>query len=250
MILLTLALLQTTPAVPAIDADPEEARYERCTALVASAPDAAVAEAGTWRIAGGGLRARQCLGLAYAAQGKWAAAATSFEQAAREAEASHDPRVATLWAQTGNARLAGGDAKGARSALDAALARPALEGVARGEAHLDRARALVAAGDLAGARSDLDNALELVPADPLGWLLSASQARRTGDLTRAQKDIAEALRLSADDAQVRLEAGNIAALTGNEAEAKAQWTAATTVQPSSPAAASARTALAQFEAAP
>lgn len=177
-------------------------------------------------------------------------AATAFEQAAREAEVARDGRAAHSWAQAGNALLAAGEGDKARAALDAALALNVLTGLELGEVHLDRARALVASGDAVGARADLDKATELAAADPLVWLMSATLARRGGDLPRADTDIARALELSPDDAQVRLEAGNIAANKGDEAGARTQWNAAIVNAPASPAAASARTALAQFEAAP
>lgn len=77
----------------------------------------------------------------------------------------------------------------------------------RGEAHLDRARALVATGDTKGARDDLDAATRDAAADPLAWLLSATLARRMNDLPRARADIAEALKRSADDAQVQARGG-------------------------------------------
>src|SRR3569623_1684187 len=94
-------------------------------------------------------------------------------------------------------------------ALPAAAALTAAD--TRYRARLDRARALVAAGKLAPARTDLDAALDAAPKDPLAWLRSATLARRMSDLPRAQGDIARALALSADDASVQLEAGNIAA---------------------------------------
>ena len=42
------------------------ARFRSCTALVKQSPDKAIAAADSWRLQGGGLEARQCLGLAYA----------------------------------------------------------------------------------------------------------------------------------------------------------------------------------------
>jgi Tfp pilus assembly protein PilF len=134
----------------------------------------------------------------------------------------------------------------ARTALVAALAAATLTGLALGEAHLDRARARVAAGDTDGARADLDKALVDAAADPMSWLLSATLARRTNDLTRAKADIGEALRRSPDDASVQLEAGNIAAMQGDEPGARSAWARAIELSPGSPVAAAARAALAQF----
>lgn len=246
--ILVLALLQSVTGPPAAAAEPSitQQRYENCVALATQSPVEGANEAGAWRIVGGGYLARQCLGIAYANQQRWLPAATAFEQAAREAEIAKDGRAAGFWAQAGNALLAAGEGDKARAALDAALALGVLKGLALGEAHLDRGRALVEAGDMAGARADLDRATQLAAADPLAWLLSATLARRMGDLPRAEKDIAKALELSSDDAQVRLEAGNIAASKGDEAGARTQWNAAIVNAPDSPAAKSARAALAQF----
>ncbi|WP_295564010.1 tetratricopeptide repeat protein, partial [uncultured Sphingomonas sp.] len=121
-----------------------------------------------------------------------------------------------------------------------------LEGLALGEAQLDHARVLVAAGEPEGARRDIDMALKTAGDDPLAWLLSATLARREGDVIRAKTDIAEALKRSADDASVQLEAGNIAALARDEAGARAAWAEAARLAPNAPAGKEARAALAQF----
>lgn len=239
------AVRTDAPALP-----PERARYERCLDRATTDPAAAEAEAGRWQIEGGGFLAGQCLGIAYASEARWTAAAAAFEGAAQAAEQAHDVRAANYWQQAGNAWLASGDGTKARAALDAALAGGSLTGLARGEAHLDRARALVAGGDLAAARGDLDKALVDAPADPLAWLLSATLARRSADLVRAKADIAQALTLGGDDPAVSLEAGNIAAAAHDAAGARAAWQRAAKLTPDSPAAKAAVAALAQFEGKP
>lgn len=240
-----MIFLLLAQAAPSLTAE----RYDRCVLMAAQNPVEGEQEANAWRMSGGGHHARRCLGSAYAAGAKWLAAAEAFEQSAREAARAGDGTAAAIWAQAGNALLAGGEPDKARAALDQALALNVLAGTELGEVRLDRARALVGAGDTAAARTDLDLALQLVERDPLAWLLSATLARRTGDLVRAARDIAEAQRRAPDDASVRLEAGNIAALAGDEAGAKAAWNAAMTVQPGSDAAKRAQAALAQFAAA-
>ena len=238
--LFALALIQAAAApVPAPD---------RCAALLAGDPATALAEAERWRIAGGGFRAGRCAGLVEAAAARWPEAAARFEEAARGAEVAHDPAVADLRAQAGNAWLAAGQPARARAALDAALTAGTLTGQALGEAQLDHARALVAGGDLDDARADLDHAIANAPADPLAWLLSATLARRQNDVRRARTDIAEAVKRSPDDAAVQLEAGNIAALAGDEAGARAGWGEAARLRPDSDQARAARAALAQFDA--
>ena len=147
----------------------------------------------------------------------------------------------------GNAWLAAGDASKARAALDAALASGTLRGLPLGEAHLDRARAMVAGDDAENARDDLDRALTDVPNDPLAWLLSATLARRMDNLPRARTDIAEALRLGGDDPAVQLEAGNIAAKGGDAAGAQAAWRQAVTLRADSVPGKAAAAALKQFD---
>ena len=246
--MIDLILLLLAGQSAAVSAD--QTRYEACIDRAEDDPVAGERLATRWRIEGGGYFARQCEGIAIADQHRWPSAAAAFEEAAHAAELAHDRRSATYWSQAGNAWLAAGEPGKARAALDAALASGELDGLALGEARLDRARALVAAGDLAGARTDIDAALVAAKADPLAWLLSATLARRMGDLTRAQRDIIEALGRAPDDASVELERGNIAAARGDVPEAQAGWRQAMKVQPARPAAANAAVALAQFEDVP
>jgi tetratricopeptide (TPR) repeat protein len=245
MIPLLLAVAASASPVP-----PAPTPFAECIALVDKDPVKAIDYASAWRLRGGDLDARQCLGLAFAAQQRWAAAAVAFEQAAQEAEKLHAPRSGQLWMQAGNASLAGGDFPKARLAFDAALAGGQLRGADQGEAHLDRARAAVAVKDSKAARADLDAAIKLVPEDALAWLLSATLARRDGDLARALADIAEAAKRSPDDASVAFEAGNIAALSGADGAARTAWEAAVKASPESPAGKAAAASLKQLGGAP
>lgn len=217
---------------------------ESCAAAVNATPDKAVELANDWRIKGGGLDARQCLGQAYAKLGRWAPAATAFEQAATEAQAAKDRRQGDFWVQAGNAWLAAKDPAKARKAFDAALIAGVGSPELQGEVHLDRARALVALGDAAGARADIDKALSLVPGDPFGWYLSAALAQREGNLARARADIAKAVAGAPDDADVLLLAGNIAGLSGELDAARNFFTRAANAAPESPAGKAASAALA------
>ena len=68
MILAALALAaaaQVTPPAPV--PENEEGRAAACQATVRRSPQEALAVANRWQAAGGGLLARQCVGLAYAA---------------------------------------------------------------------------------------------------------------------------------------------------------------------------------------
>ncbi len=228
MIPLLFALAAAATPIATSGSTPIDAavRFERCAALAKTDPVKAAGEADAWRLGGGGLPARMCLGLAYSAQERFGPAAVAFEQAAREAEIQRDGRAAALWVQAGNAALADGDAGKARGFLDRALALPVMSSAQRGEAYLDHARAQVAVGYLDAARTDMDNALKLVPGDPMAWLLSATLARRQSDGPRAAKDIAEAARLAPNEAAIAYEQGNIAALLNQTGEAVAAWTRA------------------------
>lgn len=233
------------PAVPAPPADAgAEARYRSCTEQVRGNAEAAIETANAWRGEGGGLHARQCLGLALVALERWEPAATAFEQAAREAEAAQDPRRADFWVQSGNAWVAAGQPQRALLAFDAALLTPSLTDALRGEVHLDRGRAMVAMGNGAAARTEIDRALQLVPADPFAWYLSAALARRDSNLARAATDIARARELAPDNPDILLLAGTLAGLGGNMEEAERLYRRVVELAPDSEPGRAARDSLA------
>lgn len=218
--------------VPAKYAEP----FQACLDAALRSPEEGIGFAQKWRIDGGSFYARHCLGFAYARAERWPPAIIAFEQAAEEAERGGEMvQSARLWAQAGNAALAGGDLPKARNDFDAALARGLPDGLEKGEVHLDRARALVALGEMAAARDSIDIALTQAPKDPLGWLLSATLARRSGELKLAQAHIARAVQLSPDDAAVALEEGNVAVLTDHADIARSAWQRAVRLAPQSPA---------------
>ena len=224
--------------------DAEGARFQSCAKLVETAPEKAVESANEWRLSGGGLPARQCLGLAYAALERWAPAATAFEQAARDAETARDARGGDFWVQAGNSWLAAGDGAKARQAFDAALATTALTPELRGEVHLDRARAAVLLEDMAAARKDIDQGLALVAADPFAWYLSSALALREGKLDRAKADIARGLGLAPNDPDLLVQAGNVAGLAGEVEAARGFYEKAAAAAPNSRAGKAASAALA------
>lgn len=258
MILLALLLQSYDPEIEAVMRNAQKARaqskaaaasptaaplskeaatkFQACLDAAVANPDEGIRFANDWRMDGGGFNARQCLGFAYAKTERWAPAMVAFEQAADEAErqgAMVDS--GRLWAQAGNAALASGDSAKARQHFDAALARGLPDGLEKGEVFLDRARADVASGKSDDARSDIDNAIRLAPQDPLGWLLSATLARRANDLPLAQRHVAEAVKLSPDDASIALEEGNIAVLGSQDDVARAAWQRAVKLAPDAPA---------------
>ncbi len=201
-------------AAPAMDAL-TEGRYRACVARVRENPEQAIQAASAWRIDGGGVYARLCLGLAYVALDRWGPAATVYEQAAAEAQNAGDSRRADFLVQAGNAWIAAGEPTRAVLALDAALATANLTDELRGEVHLDRARAMVALNNLTAARLDIDRAVALVAGDAMAWYLSAELARRENNLARAQTDIQRAMALAGDNPDIVLLAGTIAGQRGD-----------------------------------
>ncbi len=245
-----ISLLLAAAAQAAGPVDTPANRYRDCLALARSAPARAASQAQAWLGSGGGLMAAQCLGLALSAQEKWPEAAAAFEAAAKDAEARQDRRRGDLWVETGNARLAAGDAAGARKAFDSALATGLLAPQLEGEVQLDLGRAAVALGDPAAARIHIDKGLALVPGDPFGWYLSAALARKQSNLALAREHIAKAVSLAPDDAPTLLEAGNIAGLSGEKDAALGLYARAARTAPGSEAAKAAQAAIAANEAAP
>ena len=207
------------PPVPAQYAE----KFYDCIAASAADTARGLIYASEWLTKGGSFYARQCQGFALSRQGRWVAAEVAFGQAGEEADKTRDPAAGRLWAQAGNAALAAGEFAKARSHFDAAIVRGLPDGTQRGATYLDRARASMGMGDTAAARIDLDRAMAEAPADALAWLLSATLARRTGDLALADKHILEAARLSPDDPAVALEQGNIAVMSGRDDAAKSAW---------------------------
>ncbi|MGD9809971.1 MAG: tetratricopeptide repeat protein [Sphingobium sp.] len=225
-------------------------KLQTCVDEAIDDPNTGLQFAQDWAKDGGGFSAAQCTGFAHSRAERWDAAETAFEGAARMAEtAGSEADAGRLWAQAGNAALAGGRAQQALGLFGRALSAGVPDGLAKGEILLDRARAHVALGDSPAARSDLDTALGMAADDPLAWLLSATLARRDGDLTRAAHDIDEAAKRSPDDPHILLEQGNIAVAAGNAAAGEAAWRKLLSVAPDSEPAASARQALTQFGAA-
>jgi len=239
------------PGPAGVPLSPEvAAKLQACLDVAMEDPAAGVRAAQQWSMQGGSFSAAQCQGFAEARGEHWDAAITAFEAAATEAQkAGSDHDAARLWAQAGNAALAGGKAQQARGYFDAALAHGLPDGMEKGEIYLDRSRALVMAGEEKAARADLDQALQQAGADPLAWLLSATLARRSDDLGRARNDIAEAKKRAPDDVSIALEEGNIAILSDDEANAKAAWQHAVALAPDSEQGRAAKDSLARLDGA-
>lgn len=235
-------------------AEVTEDRLITCLSQAAADPAAALVTANGWIMENSSLdqsAARQCLGMAHVAQRQFLAAEASFARAAADSvreQGGHQARSADLLAQAGNAALADNRAADALRHFEEALQIPGLNDFSQGELRLDRARALVLAGRSDEARADLKLAHTLAPDDPLGWLLSATLARREERLEDAARDIEIAARLAPADADIALEAGVISALGGRMDAAAKSFESVMALAPDSKAAATARDYLAQIKA--
>lgn len=237
----------------------EEARLRVCLDEARNDPPTAIVTASGWldeaRAAGaaglaGTSLPQQCLGFAYTSLLRWEAAEQAFiaaRDALPEGERAARARLGTM---AGNAALAGGRHGPAATLLETAQADAEAAGAndLAGEIAADRARALVGADRAGEAGAVLEGAQVLNPQSPDVWLLSATLARRGGDLNAARAAIATAYGLARDNAEIALEAGLIAALSGNAEAACEAWNGVAVRDPQSPHAEMARSYLAQLGA--
>ena len=240
------AATEIPSAVPTVEDD----RLRLCVEQAASDPATALAEAGKWVAqTKGSARSKplQCLGHVQAVLLRWDAAEAAFADAAHVAAPGDPLRLAAVLGQAGNAALAGDKPERALVHFDAALKQPSGTPAARGQLQLDRARALVALDRAAEASAAFAAAQADAPDEPLVWLLSATFARRVGDLVAAQRLIEVAAKLAPKDPDVGLEAGVIAVLDGREAAARQSWQSVRLIAPSSKAAEVARAYLDQLD---
>lgn len=242
--LLLLASAEPAAAKPLPTLD--ELQFEECTALASTDPASAVSEANLWAQQKGGFLAKACHGQALANDFRFAEAVPIFTAAATEATNAGDARAPRWWAQAGNAAIAASLPDQALSALDAALASPALIDTERAECQVDRARALVMLGRDADAAISLTTARQLSPENGTAWLLSATLSRRMNMLPDALSQIQTAASLLPKEPAVPLEAGNIAAAAGDEAAARKQWEQVIQIAPKSRQAETAQIRLAEL----
>jgi hypothetical protein len=230
----------------------DHARLAACLRQARTDSAGAITTADTWLSAKDGAEradALQCLGFAYSRSGDWAAAEQAFVAARDALPADARAQRASLASMAGNAALADDRPEAALVLLDMAIADAAGSGLTElsGEAEIDRARALVALGQSEPAATALANARRDAPQSADAWLLSATLARRTGNLGSAQDFIETAASLNPVSLAIGLEAGLIAALAGQLDAARKSWQSVVDADPSSAQAESAKRYLEQLE---
>jgi tetratricopeptide (TPR) repeat protein len=227
------------------DRAPAAAAIDVCLDTAKTDPEKARALAEEWVSRTTGLQravGHHCLGVAAGNAGDWSAAAQAF-LAARD-DASDSGFRARMSALAASALLADGQAAEALAALDGV--DTAADSTLTGAIALDRASALVALGRNDEAATALAAARTATPDDAQAWLLSATLARRTGDLATAQTQVERAAALDPRDPAIGLEAGVIAALGGRDDAARKSFESVIAAAPDSAQAAAAKQYLAQL----
>lgn len=240
-----LVALLSIVAYPALSAE-EVRTYRACIELVGVDPARALEAAEAWQKIEPKPGADHCIALALVAQGEFGRAARRLEaMAATRVQVSADkenewritePRRVDLLAQAGNAWLLAEKPESAHALFSSILSRPDVNGGARGELLIDRARALAMIDDMRGAIADLDSAIVLLGyrADILTF--RASARRSLGLFADALEDADRALKMVPNDADALFERGNVRYDMGDRDGARADWTRVGEVAPGSPTA--------------
>lgn len=222
---------------PKAEAEPIKlTRLQECLALAGDDPPGAIDAAQAWlEQAKGSEQAdpQHCMGIAYNYLSRWSDAELAFV-AARDAVAANERgRKASLGAMAGLAALDQQAFERAEAALLAAHADAvaAERSELAGDISIYRSRALVALSRAAEAETALTEGRTTSPANPAGWLLSATLSRRQGKLEQAQAQIERAAELMPIDPQIGLEAGVIAMLSGREEAARKSWQSVLMISP-------------------
>jgi len=243
--MMALVALLSIVAFPALSAD-EVRTYRACIKLVGVDPVRALQAAEAWQKIEPKPGADHCIALALVAQGEFARAARRLEaMAAARVQVSADKenewrmtdaRRVDLLAQAGNAWLLAEKPESAHALFSSILTRPDVNGGARGELLIDRARSLAMLDDMRGAVADLDSAIVLLGyrADVLTF--RASARRSLGLFADALKDADRALKIVPNDADALFERGNARYAMGDREGARADWTRVSEVAPGTPTA--------------
>lgn len=223
-------------------------RLLACLQLADDDPQAAIAEGARWLLVNNGVDAELCTANGYEAAGQWSEAEQAYLRAARVAEGTGDVRHLAIVASAGRTALAQGEAATAKTRFDQVLASETISDEVRGNVLAERARAHVGLDDGNAAQADLMAAQRLLPNEPAIWLLSATLARRQGDLDAAGDFIDRALELDQRDPATLLEAGNIAIRLNAFNVAREAWGRASEIAPASQAGQAAARNIARLDA--
>ncbi|WP_300543801.1 tetratricopeptide repeat protein [Maricaulis sp.] len=205
-VLLTLACLTPSGFAQGEARQAERMRYQACIARTGEDPGAALQEAQTWRIEGGGWPAEVCEAQAFIALGDHAVGAAILEELAGERRpgmvAEERVDFLTLAAES---RAAIGETGRALANYDAALAiDPSAILTRAGRAGLNRDLE-----DWPALGRDAEDLVRRVPGLATGWYLRGVFRLETGDLDGAWADMQAARERAPDRIDILVLRGRI-----------------------------------------
>jgi tetratricopeptide (TPR) repeat protein len=191
----------------------EQMRYQACIASAGDDAVAALQEAQTWRVEGGGWPAEVCEAHAFIALGEHTVGAGILEDLAGEARPGMvDPERTEFLTLAAESRSLAGEEDLAMRDYDAALAiDPDAVVALAGRARLNLARR-----DWPALERDANRLIDLVPWDATGWYLRGERRLNTGDPEGAWADMERARERAPDRVDILLLRGRI-----NEARRRA-----------------------------
>lgn len=201
------ALLLAAPAHAQNTARTEERmRYQACIAQSGEEPTAALEEAQTWRIEGGGWPAEICEAHAFIGLGDFEVAAAILEELAGERRAGMvDAERVDFLTLAGETRARAGDVETALEDYAAALEidpYSVLTLSLRGRLHRE-------AENWGGLERDAQRLIDLVPESAEGWYLRSLYHLNTGDLEAAGADMEAARERAPDRIEILVLRGDI-----------------------------------------
>jgi tetratricopeptide (TPR) repeat protein len=246
-----LPLLAQSSAAAAVPPTMDQTKLAVCMDQASKSPQTAAVTASGWLAeANGGTRAypQQCLGFVDTLLQRFDAAEQAFLTGHDFADPADFVLRARLAAMAGNAARADNRDQAALIDYDLAVsdAGKAADPQLNGEIQTDRSRSLVALGKLDEANAALEIARRDSPQNAETWLLSATLARRQGDLAAAQARIETAAGLDPKNPDVGLEAGVIAALGNRDDAARMSFQSVIATAAGTPQADKAKDYLAQL----
>ena len=227
-------------------AKPAADRYQACLDRASKQPEPAYEDAMSRRAEGGGPPAEHCAAVALTGMKKFADAGERLDKLGENPALGDASMRSEVLAQAGNAWLLAGRPAQAAQSFNAALS------FVPGDADtlIDRARASALLGRWPAAEQDLSAALVSNPSLVEALVLRASARRAQGNWPGAEGDATKAILLEPNSLEALVELGLIRAGKGDKAGAREAFLAVLAKDPKSPAADSARDAIASLDVRP
>jgi tetratricopeptide (TPR) repeat protein len=246
-----VAVSGATLAVPTSDlrgsrVKPAADRYQACLDRAAKQPEPAYEDAMSWRAEGGGPPADHCAAVALTGMKKYADAAERLDRLGENPALGDVQMRGEVLAQAGNAWLLAGRPAQAVQSFNASLSFVPSDP----DTLIDRARASALLGKWPAAEQDLSAALMNDPGLVEALVLRASARRAQGNWPGAEGDATKAILLDANSLEALVELGLIRASKGDRAGAREAFLAVLAKDSKSPAADSAREAIAKLDVRP